>query len=102
MPLLTRKPAACSVASDIWPRGFVAGDRNSRGGDPNGQLPYSFLIAVLFTCSAGAVAQSVSIGSLGTPSGSYGPGPITVIDFAFPASSDGNVTSATFQWSAAP
>lgn len=49
------------------------------------------------TCSG----QPLTVGSLGTPVGSFGTG-VTVISFASPADRDGNVTSATFNWSSAP
>lgn len=62
-----------------------------------------FLVeAATLVCSAGVPAQSLSVGSLGTPTGTFGPAPVTVIDLSFSASGDGNLTSATFQWSNAP
>lgn len=62
-----------------------------------------FLVgAAVVMCYASAGAQHLSMGSLGTPTGFFGPGLVTVIDSSFPASGDGMVTSATFQWSAAP
>jgi hypothetical protein len=61
------------------------------------------LVAIALTYSTGVAAQSLTIGSLGVPSGLfYGRTPLTVVDYAFPASRDGFLTSATFQWSATP
>ncbi len=60
------------------------------------------LVAAGLAYYASAVAQSISIGSLGTSSGFFGPGPITVITLSFPATGDGVLTSAAFWWSAAP
>jgi len=60
------------------------------------------LVAAGLAYYASAVAQSISIGSLGTSSGFFGLGPITIIDLSFPATGDGVLTSATFRWSAAP
>ncbi len=61
------------------------------------------LVAMALTYSTGVGAQSLTIGSLSGPSGFFfGPSPMSVIDRAFPATRDGSLTSATFQWSAFP
>jgi hypothetical protein len=60
------------------------------------------LVAAGLAYYASALAQSISVGSLGASSGFFGFGPITVIDRGFPATGDGVLTSAAFRWSAAP
>ncbi len=60
------------------------------------------VVAVALTWSATCPGQSLTVGSLGAPTGVLGPGPLTAIDFYHHASRAGSITSATFGWSAAP
>jgi hypothetical protein len=62
----------------------------------------SLIIALVLTWAATSLGQPLTVGSLGTPTGNFGPGPLTVINLVSPAARDGIVTSATFEWSAAP
>jgi hypothetical protein len=54
------------------------------------------------TAPHGPPSQPLTIGSTAPPTGSFGSGPITVIDYNFPATSNGQVTTAVFRWSATP
>ena len=48
----------------------------------------SLSIAVVFTVSATAYGQPVTIGAVGVPTGDFGPGPQTVIMLSSPTETD--------------
>lgn len=62
----------------------------------------SLIIAVALAWAATSLAQPLTVGSLGTPTGNFGPGPVTVLDLSSVANRDGSLTSVAFSWSAAP
>jgi len=60
------------------------------------------LVSTLFTASV-AVAQTVSVGNLpGNPNFGFNQTPVTLIDLSNPANASGNLTDASFTWSATP
>jgi hypothetical protein len=61
----------------------------------------SLVVAAFLTWSATCLGQPLTVGVLGTPTGTFGPG-VTVMDFYAPSNQVGTLTSATFLWSAAP
>lgn len=60
------------------------------------------LFAIALTWSAISLGQQLTVGSLGTPTGNFGAGPLAAIDLSSVANRDGSLTSVTFLWSAAP
>jgi hypothetical protein len=61
-----------------------------------------FVFALFTMWSATAFGQTLRVGSLGTPVGDFGPGPVTVVDKSRAARESGSVTAATFRWSQWP
>ena len=59
------------------------------------------VVAVVLTSSATSLAQPMTVGTLGTPTGTFGSG-VTVLDLSLPATRDEYLTTATFRWAAAP
>ena len=60
------------------------------------------LVSTLFAASV-AVAQTVSVGNLpGNPNFGFNQTPVTLIDLSNPANASGNLTDASFTWSATP
>jgi hypothetical protein len=62
----------------------------------------AFVITLLTVWSASVFGQTLRVGSLGTPVGDFGPGPVTVVDKSGLARQSGSVTAATFRWSQWP
>jgi hypothetical protein len=61
----------------------------------------SFVVAAVLAWSAASLGQPLTVGVLGTPTGTFEPG-VTVMDFSAPSKQAGTLTTATFFWSAAP
>jgi hypothetical protein len=61
----------------------------------------NLIVAAFLTCSAAGLGQTLAVGALGTPTGTFEPG-VTVMDFSALSKQVGNLTTATFFWSAAP
>jgi hypothetical protein len=62
----------------------------------------AFAFVVLMGVTGGAVAQTVTLGNLGLNNVEFGTAQVTVMDLNHPAQTVGQVTTATFTWSAAP
>ena len=66
-------------------------------------IPRLFALAILFAAASVVSAQTVTVGNLpANPNFGFNQTPVTLIDLSNPANASGNLTNASFTWSATP